>query len=139
MRALRVAQHLYLHSVSVHIFLRKLRVTETVQFLSYCEIMASGSQWWQEHSILDISLWSAKLGGQLIGPHLPIHFSGNLQFKKCVTSSWKCGSAPFVGTAYHEDTSRIGMWNSSKLSRYITPVTIGMAQKRTKHFSLNKA
>jgi hypothetical protein len=61
----------------------------------------TGSQlWWCVHSILDVppkenmkGLRSGEQGGQVIGPPLPTHVSGNLQFKKSITSLWKCEGA----------------------------------------------
>jgi hypothetical protein len=52
----------------------------------------SSSQWWHVHSILDVPpkeksrVRSGKHDDLVIGLPLPIHSSGNLQFKKSVTS-----------------------------------------------------
>jgi hypothetical protein len=61
---------------------------------------------------------SGKQGGQVIGPPLPIHFLGNLQFKKSISSLWKFGGTLSCWNSVPSGHSlRIDMRNSSKLSR----------------------
>jgi hypothetical protein len=59
-------------------------------------------------------------------PTTSFHFSGNFKFKNSVTSSWKVEMLHPVRIVCHQFTSRTGMWNSSNLSSYITPVTVGL-------------
>jgi hypothetical protein len=40
-------------------------------------------------------LRSGELGGQVIGPPLSVHFSGNLLFKNTVSFVWKSGDDSF--------------------------------------------
>jgi hypothetical protein len=68
-----------------------------------------------------ISMVSVKLGDQLTGPRPSIHFCGNLQFKKSVTSSWKCGSAP-------------SCWNSIS-SRYFKNTHVEFLQPVYVHYT----
>jgi L-asparaginase II len=54
----------------------------------------------------------------VIGPPLSIHFSGNLQFKKSVSSLWKFGGSLSCWNSVPSGHSlKIDMRNSSKLSR----------------------
>jgi hypothetical protein len=67
----------------------------------------------------------------VIASPLPIYFSGNLQFKKCITSLWKCGGALscWKSMSSGPSSSKIGMRNFPNMSRYTMLVTVSMAKK----------
>jgi hypothetical protein len=92
----------YLYSVSIHALLSKSRVNVATASLilpaSSSKVVANGGTY--TTSLMyrqrkeSRGVRSGERGGQVIGQPLPIHFSGNLRFKKSVTSLCKCGGAP---------------------------------------------
>jgi hypothetical protein len=69
----------------------------------------SGSQFWHVHSILDVPPKEKIKGGKVrrtrwpSSPPLPVHFPGNLLFKKSVTLCGNVEALRLVGTACHWD------------------------------------
>jgi hypothetical protein len=88
-------------SADISVFNFSPRVVKQVEGnCSYCisyppsKFRQSGSQWWHLHSILYIPPQKKIKGSEVRRTRWPLlHFSGNLLFKKFVTSLWKCGVA----------------------------------------------
>jgi hypothetical protein len=68
----------------------------------------------------------------VIGQPLLIHFSGNLKFKKSVTSLWKCGGAPSYWNRMSSgsSSSKICMRNSSTWGTILTTVSVALQVER---------
>jgi hypothetical protein len=84
------ADIIYVLSFSLHVVEKFEGNSSYYSSHSPNKIQLSGSPRWHVHSILDVprkknlkGVRAGELGGQGIGPPLPVHFSGNLRFKIC--------------------------------------------------------
>jgi hypothetical protein len=68
----------------------------------------------------------------VVGPPLPIHFSGNFRFKDFVTSLWKCGGTPscWNGVSTGLCSYKVGMRNSSVWNAVLTSVNVALRVER---------
>jgi hypothetical protein len=93
----------------------------------------NGSQWWhpwctpkrKNQGKCRPTGWPRK------GPHLPIHFLGNMRFKKSVTSLWKCGVSPSCWNSMSSGpSSKPGMRNSSTWDATLATVSVALQMER---------
>jgi hypothetical protein len=73
----------------------------------------------------------------MISPPLPIYFSGNLRFKKSITSLWRCRGAPscWNSTSSGPSSYNVGMRNSTTRDTILTTLSVALQVEKSRNSS----